>query len=177
MIKRGRFQNVFDLADEIGPWDERLVAPPYADPQVYMSRSAGPQPFFLICAKDTLVMQCSGTADVQLRHVGTRSTRLQIGDILYIPAGTPSRIEPREEAIHLRFKAIDPGLEAVAWFCASCEAEIWRYEFDAGSLPVQQGYVAGCRAFNAEVSHRTCGSCQAVHPQVDITRYDWARAI
>ncbi|MDP4511792.1 cupin domain-containing protein [Nonomuraea turcica] len=175
MIKRARYQNVFDLAHEIGSWDERLVAPPFADPQVYMSRGASPQPFFLICEKDTLVMQCTGTADAELRYASMRNTRLEVGDLLYVPAGTPCRIVPREEAIHLRFKAINPGLEAVAWFCPSCDTEVWRYGFDAGSTPVQQGYMDGCQAFNAEVERRTCASCRAVHPHVDITRIDWAR--
>ncbi|MDP4505298.1 cupin domain-containing protein [Nonomuraea turcica] len=175
MIKRARFQNVFDLAGEIGPWDETLVAPPFADPQVYMSRGSSPQPFFLICEKDTLLMQCTGIADVELRYTNMRHTRLEVGDILYIPAGTPCRIEPQEEAIHLRFKAITPGLEGVAWFCPSCDAEVWRHEFHAGALPVQQGYLDGCRAFNAEVGRRICDSCRTVHPQVDITGYSWAR--
>jgi hypothetical protein len=175
MIKRGRFQNVLDLAQEIGLWDERPVAPPFADPQVYMSRGSGPQPFFLICAKDTIVMQIVGSADVQLRYTGVRQTRMEIGDILYVPAGTPCRIEPSEESVHMRFKAINPGLEGVAWFCPSCDTEIWRHEFDAEAQPVQQGYLDGCQAFNAEPERRTCGACGTVHPTVDLAEYDWAR--
>ena len=174
MIKRGRFQNVFDLAQEVGLWDERPVAPPFADPQVYMSRGSGQQPFFLVCEKDTVVMQIFGTATAELRYTGVRQTRLEMGDILYIPAGTPCRIEPREESIHLRFKAINPGLEGVTWFCSSCDAEVWRYEFDAGAQPVQQGYLDGCEAFNAGLERRTCGTCQTVHPVVDTARYRWA---
>jgi hypothetical protein len=175
MIKRGRYQNVFELALEVGPWDERPVAPPFADPQVYMSRGSGAQPFFLICAKDTVVMQITGSADVQFRYTGLRHTRLEIGDMLYVPAGTPCRIEPREESIHLRYKAINPGLEGAAWFCPSCDAEVWRYEFDAELAPVHQGYLDACRAFNAEPRHRTCGVCQAVLPAIDIAGYRWAQ--
>lgn len=175
MITRGRFQNVFDLALEIGPWDERPVAPSFADPQVCMSRGSSAQPFFLICEKDTVVMQIIGSADVQLRYTGMRHTRLEVGDILYVPAGTPCRIEPREESIHLRYKAINPGLEGVAWFCPSCDAEVRRYEFDAELLPVQLGYLDACRAFNAEPEHRTCGVCQTIHPAIDIEGYRWAQ--
>lgn len=175
MIKRARYQSVFDLAREVGPWDERPVAPSFADPQVHMSRSSGTQPFFLICAKDTVVLQIVGTAGADLRYTGVRHTRLEMGDILYVPAGTPCRLEPYEESIFLRFKATNPGLEGVAWFCPSCDAEVWRYEFDAGSQPVQQGYLDGCEAFNSETERRTCGACETVHPTVDITGYDWAQ--
>src|SRR5258708_29196647 len=76
MIKRGRFQNVFDLAQEVGPWDERPVAPPFADPQAYMSRGSGPQPIFLICEKNTVVMQIVRTAGVELRYTRVRHTPL-----------------------------------------------------------------------------------------------------
>lgn len=175
MIARSRYQNVFELAAEVGPWDERLVAPPFADPQVAMSRGSGPQPFFLICAKDTIVMQAIGTAEVELHYSGLRRTWLEMGDILYVPAGTAVRIEPREESIHLRFKAINPGLEGVAWFCPSCDAELWRHEFDAGLRPAQEGYLDGCTAFNAEAERRTCVRCGTVHPLVDIAEYNWAR--
>ena len=175
MIKRARYQNVFDLAQEVGPWDERPVAPPFADPQVCMSRSRELQPFFLICEKDTIVIQVTGLADVDLRYTGMRQTKLEAGDMLYVPAGTPCRIGPRQESVHLRFKASNPGMEGVAWFCPSCDIEIWRHEFDAGAQPVQLGYLDGCQAFNAQVAHRTCGPCQTVHPEVDIAGYDWAR--
>jgi 3-hydroxyanthranilate 3,4-dioxygenase len=175
MITRGRFQNLFDLANEVGPWDERLVAPPFADPQVSMSHGSGPQPFFLICEKDTIITQYTGEADVELRYSGTRRTRLEIGDMLYVPAGTPSRIEPREDSVHLRIKAVNPGLEGVAWFCVTCDAEVWRYEFDATARPAQEGYLEGCARFNAETARRTCGVCQTVHPPVDVAGYHWAR--
>lgn len=177
MITRGRFQSAFELAQEIGPWDERPVAPPFADPQVYMSRSSGPQPFFLICEKDTIVMQVSGTAKAELRYTGVRHTRLEIGDVLYVPAGTPCRIVPSEECLLFRFKAINPGLEGVAWFCPSCDAEVWRHEFDAGLQPVQQAYLDGCQTFNADQALRTCGACQTVHPPVELTGYRWAEVI
>lgn len=173
MIGRGRFQNLFALAREVGPWEEYPVAPPFADPQVQLSRGAEPQPFFLICEKDTMVIQTTGAAEVELRYSGLRHTRIEIGDMLYIPAGTPSRIVPSEESIHLRFKAINPGLEGVAWFCPSCDTEVWRYEFDAGVQQVQQGYFDGCRQFNADPARRTCGACQTVHPAVDYAGYRW----
>ncbi|QFG21315.1 hypothetical protein [Actinomadura sp. WMMB 499] len=165
MITRGRFQSIFDLAEEIGAWDERPVAPPFADPQVTMSRGSGAQPFFLICSKDTVVIQATGSADAHLRYTGVRHTRMEVGDMVYVPAGVPCRIEPNEESVHLRFKAINPGLEGIAWFCRRCDTEVWRYEFDAEAQPVQQGYLDGCREFNADKSHRTCGGCDTVHPR------------
>jgi hypothetical protein len=173
MIGRTRFQNLFDLAREVGPWQEYPVAPPFADPQVRLSRGTEPQPFFLVCAKDTMVIQSIGAAEVELRYSGVRRTRLEMGDMLYIPAGTPSRIVPLEESIHLRFTAINPGLEGVAWFCPSCDAEVWRYEFDADTHHVQQGYSDGFRQFNADPVRRTCDACQTVHPAVDYAGYGW----
>ena len=177
MIKRGRFQNMFDLADEVGSWDERLVAPPFADPQVAMSHGADPQPFFLVCEKDTLVVQYTGESDVDLRFTGTRQTHMEMGDMLYVPAGTPCRIVPREDSIYARIKAINPGLEGVSWFCPSCDVEVWRYEFDANTEFVQQGYLDGCQQFNADAARRTCRACQAVHAEVDISGFRWAQLI
>lgn len=176
MITRGRFQSLFDLAREVGPWEERPVAPAFADPQVHMSRSSGPQPFFLICAKDTIVIQATGSGHAEFRYTGMRHTRLEMGDIIYVPAGAPCRIEPHEESVYLRFKAINPGLEGVAWFCASCDAEVWRYEFNSELEPAQQGYLDGCREFNADEARRTCGGCGSVHPAVDVSGYRWAEA-
>lgn len=177
MITRGRFQSVFDLAEEIGSWDERPVAPPFADPQVAMSHGSVPQPFFLICSKDTIVIQATGSADAHLRYTGVRHTRMEMGDMIYVPAGVPCRIEPREESLHLRFKAVTPGLEGIAWFCPGCDAEVWRHEFDAERMHVQQGYLDGCREFNADEALRTCGTCQTVHPPVDISAYRWAEVL
>ncbi|WP_286274920.1 cupin domain-containing protein [Mycobacterium antarcticum] len=162
------------MAQEIGEWDERPVSPPFADPQVHLSRSVERQPFFLICEKDTVLMQTTGSGKAELRYSGVRETKLTVGDLLYVPGGTASRIEPHEESIYIRFKPVVPGLEAVAWFCPSCDAELWRYEFDASQEPAQLGYDNGCKAFNADAAARTCGSCQTVHDPVDSMHYRWS---
>lgn len=177
MIERSRFQNVFGTARKIGEWEERAVTPSFADPQIHVSRSTGAQPFFLICEKDTVLVQASGSAHVELRLSGMRHTAMAVGDVLYIPGGTACRVEPLEEAVTLRYKAMAPGLEAVAWFCPSCDGEVWRHEFDAEARPVQAGYLEGCEAFNADPARRTCGTCETALPAVELTPYRWAETV
>jgi 3-hydroxyanthranilate 3,4-dioxygenase len=58
-----------------------------------------------------MVIRSIGAAEVELRYSGVRRTRLEMGDMLYIPAGTPSRIVPLEESIHLREPSPHPGRE------------------------------------------------------------------
>ena len=90
-----------------------------------------------------------------------------------MPAGTASRIRPDEPSIHVRYKALHAGLEAVAWFCSACGAEVHRDEFDTEEELPQDAYWRACNAFNADIDLRRCGSCGAVHDLADLEGIRW----
>ena len=102
-----------------------------------------------------------------------RYHRLEPGDLVYLPAGTASRIRPDEPSIHVRYKALHPGLEAVAWFCSACGSEVHRDEFDTEEELPQDAYWRACNAFNADIDLRRCGSCGTVHDLVDLDGIRW----
>src|SRR5262245_51641583 len=172
-LTRKKLVSVFDAAKQCGPYDELPVLVDGRDPQVHVSRTDRPQPFWLICSADTVLAQVSGNATVDLEHSPVRYHRLEPGDLVYLPAGTASRIRPDDVSIHVRYKALHPGLEAVAWFCASCGREVHRDEFDTEEELPQDAYWRACNAFNANVDLRRCSACGAVHEVVDLSGIRW----
>ena len=172
-LRRKKTFIVFREAEKAGPYDERPMLPDKVQTQVCLSRNDHPQPFFLICAKDTLLAVFSGTGRVEFKHTGVLHFPLVPGDHVYIPAGAPTRVLPQTECVLLRYKAHEPGLEAVAWYCEGCDAELHRHVFDTATTYPQEGYLAGCRAFNADEALRSCEGCGWQHPQIDLAPYRW----
>lgn len=82
--------HTFKAAQEVGNYEDVPVLPADVDPQLYMSRNAVAQPFYLICGKDTVVVQMSGTADMHLKESSVRRFHMAVGDHVYVPAGTPT---------------------------------------------------------------------------------------
>ena len=155
-LTRKKLVQVFDATKECGPYDEMPVLVDGRDPQVHVSRNDRPQPFFLI-ARPT---RCSRR--FRARRRSTSSTRRCVitvwsREISCTCPRAPRRIRPDEPSIHVRYKAEHAGLEAVAWFCPSCGAEVHREEFDAEEELPQDGYWHTCHAFNADVDRRRCG--------------------
>jgi 3-hydroxyanthranilate 3,4-dioxygenase len=163
----------FAAAAEAGPWDERPMLPPGTDPQLHLSRSDRPQPFFLICEKDTVLAQMSGTGRVEYPTGPVRWHTLEPGDFVYVPGGTPHRIVPTTECIQFRFKPDRPGLEGVAWYCPACGAEVHRDEWDTKDEVSQAAWLRFSEAFDADEALRTC-RCGAVHPRLDLSGNRWA---
>lgn len=161
-------------APEAGPYDEFPTFPPGIDPQLCLSRNDRPQPFYLICEHDTVIVQMSGAGRVLFRGGPVNYQTLEPGDFVYVPARTPHRIVPATESVQYRFKAEHPGLEGVSWYCERCGEELWRQVWDTATELPQEGYLRSCRAFNAEAAHRTCKSCGAIHPVLDLSGYRWA---
>jgi len=128
------------------------------DLRACLSRVDSARPFFVICANDTVLNQVAGTGTLQLRLSNVRTHRLEPGDIVYLPAGTPHRYVPATESVQLKYKAAIPGAEAAAWYCRRCETELFRHTFDTSSLPVDEGYAAGVTAFAAGQPH-DCPEC------------------
>jgi hypothetical protein len=172
-VARSRMVDNFGLGEKLGPYDEYPVFIPGIDPQMYLSRNDRPQPFYLICEKDTLLVQMSGSARLQMKHPDVLGFSLSPGDYVYVPAGTPHRLIPESASINQRYKAEQAGLEGVAWYCESCQQELHRVVWDTKEQLCQEGYLAAVEQFNAGADRRTCKACGAVHPTVDTTGFRW----
>jgi hypothetical protein len=170
-VKRRRMFQAFKAAVDAGNYSDLPELPATVDPQVYLSRNSVPQPFYLICGKDTVIAQMSGEAEVHLKHSSVNSYHLGPGDHVYMPAGTPHRVVPFTESVQLRYKAPEAGLEGVSWFCERCGTELARAEWDTKAVVPQRGYLEACQALNADDQLRTC-TCGAVHPRVDLEHFD-----
>jgi hypothetical protein len=170
-VKRRRMFQAFKASGEAGDYTELPMLPAHVDPQVYLSRNSVPQPFFLICAKDTVIAQLSGEAKVQLRDSSVNTFALAPGDNVYVPAGTPHRLVPLTESVQLRYKACKAGLEGVAWFCEECGLELCRAEWDTAAVVSHRAFYDACLAFNDDPQARACRRCGAEHPSVDLDQF------
>ncbi len=174
MIRKKTFMT-FREAENCGPYDERPMLPDNIDPQLHLSRNDRPQPFFLICEKDTLLVQVSGKGRIEFRDTNVLQYSLEPGDFIYVPGGAPHRITPEEVSINYRYKPRQPGLEGVAWYCGECGREIHREIWDTGERLPQEGYIRACRNFNASKEFRACAGCGAAHDRIDLAPYRWER--
>ena len=165
----------FAAAAAAGPYDERPMLPDTLDLQIHLSKNDRPQPFFLICEHDTVLFALSGTGHVEYKDASVLRHAYEVGDHLYVPAGVPHRIVPKTETIQYRYKLPESELEGVAWYCEGCGKELYREVFELASELPQEAYLRIARAFNADAQRRTCQSCGAVHPAIDLAPYRWAQ--
>jgi 3-hydroxyanthranilate 3,4-dioxygenase len=172
-MRRKRQTSIFEDAREAGPYDDFPILPPDMEPQVHLSRNDRPQPFYLICERDTVLAQVSGEAVVAFAEGPVRYFTLEPGDHVYVPAGTPHQVRPRTESVQLRYKAKAPGLEGVAWYCPTCGAEVAREEWDTAEELPQDAYWRISQAFNADPARRQCSRCGTEHPPADLTSNRW----
>ena len=172
-----RRKNNFDTFKEAAArssYDEMPMLELGIDPQLHLSRNSVPQPFFLICEHDTLVAHMAGDARIEFPVGPVRHFDMKVGDFAYIPGGTPHRLVPRTESVHLRYKTEKPGLEAVAWYSEATGQEINRVTWDCAEELPQEAYLRACNAFNAEPKLRTCPATGAVLPPIDLRPFAWA---
>ncbi|KHO21650.1 hypothetical protein [Mycolicibacterium setense] len=174
-MTRRRMLDAYKVGATVGNYADLAVLPLDVDPQITLSRNWIDQPFYQIFAEDTVLAAMSGDTTIRMRMSSVNTLRLEIGDHAYIPAGTPHRIEPREEGILLRYLAGDAGLEAAAWFCETCGDELyrleWQHDHDADPPRV---YATACARFNAETEARMCRCCGTVAPEVDLDALGWS---
>ncbi len=172
-MSRKRAFNTFKEAEGRGPYDEYPVLAADVDPQLHLSRNDRPQPFFLICEKDCVLVQLSGKGRVEFRDSSMLWTAAVPGDFIYIPARTPHRFLPDEPSTQYRYKAIVPGLEGVCWYCPECGKRIGEEIWDTAKELPQEGYLRASTAFNEEPARRRC-ACGFEHPTIDLAPYRWA---
>jgi len=168
----GKPVQTFAAAPAAGNYGEMPVLGVEIDPQLFLSRNDKAQPFFLICQKDSVLVQMSGKGRLEFSEGPSRWFTLDVGDFAYVPGGMPHRYLPESPSVQYRYKARDAGLEAVAWFCPSCAAEVARRTFDTATKLPQEGYAESCEWFNADAKNRTC-KCGAVHPPADVAGMRW----
>src|SRR5581483_2616218 len=99
-LTRKKMVMAFETARDCGPYDELPVLVEDRDPQLHLSRNDRPQPFYLICSRDTLLAQLAGTATLHMEYSPVRYHRLEPGDVAYVPAGTPTRLVPDGESVN-----------------------------------------------------------------------------
>jgi 3-hydroxyanthranilate 3,4-dioxygenase len=173
MIERKRTLDGIKAARDAGNYDEVPVLMADVDPQLYLSRNSVAQPFHLICEKDTLFVQMSGTARLEMHGTNVKWFSLVPGDNVYVPAGTPHRVIPATESIQLRYKARHAGREAAAWYCETCGSELYVKTWESTATLSQAAYWDACDEFNAEISRRTCLACAHIHEPVDLAPFNW----
>jgi len=173
MLVRKPFIDTATEWEEYGSHDERPLLPANIDPQVYASRADRDQPFYLICEKDTMLVQLAGTAAVEFKGSSVNWFPMKPGDFVYVPGRTPHRIIAKEDGVYLRYKAREAGLEGIAWYCKCCESEVFREVWDTATELSQEAYIRLSSIFNADEGCRTCPECKAVHPQVETSGTRW----
>jgi hypothetical protein len=52
-------------------------------------------------------------------------------------------------------------------------AALDRHVFDTARTFAQEGYLAGCNAYNEDPGRRRCSKCGREHPAVDLVGYRW----
>ena len=114
-MNRRRMLHAFNT--EVGEYEDAAALPAETDPQLYLSRNRQPQPFHLICSRDNVLSQLSGAVRVHLKDSSVNWFAMDVGDHVYIPAGTPHRIVPSAEGVTLRFQPLEAGLQGAAWYC------------------------------------------------------------
>jgi len=163
-------------ATKVGAYDEMPMLPDEIQIQVHLSRNDKPQPFHLICAKDTMLVMMSGTGEVRFKGTSVERFAFKPGDCIYVPAGAPHQIVPAGENVAMRYKAQEPGLEGIAWYCEHCDAEIFREVWDTAKSLSQDRYRAITERFAADAGLRTCRACGTVHRAPDPAAFRWSEA-
>jgi 3-hydroxyanthranilate 3,4-dioxygenase len=172
MRRKNRFETYKEAAGR-SSYDEFPMLELGIDPQLHLSRNSVTQPFFLVCEQDCIIAQMSGMARIEFRRSPANYFTLALGDFVYVPGGTPHRIVPQTESIQLRYKASDPGLEAVAWYADNSDEEIARVTWDCAEELPQAAYLRACRAFNADETLRRSRVTGTVLPPIDLAPFRW----
>src|ERR1700689_979925 len=102
-MRKKTFQALREAA-KLGAYAEKPMLPDDKQVQVHLSRNDRPQPFYLICGKDSLLALMSGAATVEFKGTAIDHFALKPGSFVYVPAGAPHRIVPSESSVTLRYK-------------------------------------------------------------------------
>ncbi len=170
--ERRKTLNVFkEAARTWGSYDDFPVAPAGIDPSPHLSRNQVAQPFYLVTARDDVLVTMSGQGEIWFKDPARTVMEIGPGDVVYLPARTPAKIVPHGELLQVRLKGDPPFTEAAAWYCDNCDAFMHRVEFTA-EVP-QRGYWEAVAEYNADARHRTCRACGQVHDRAELGDIAW----
>ena len=62
---------------------------------------------------------------------------------------------------------------SVAWFCETCDAELYRDEYDTASELPQEAAWRACNEFNEKSELRVCPRCGSQHDVLDLKDVRW----
>jgi len=170
---RNQAQNVFDLADAVGAFDEWPLLPEPVDPQVALSRAPVPMPFHLAIDHDTLLVQIKGEATVAFADGPVREMEVAPGDYVYLPAGLPHRVIPRSSSLQLRFSGREAHAERASFRCEGCSAELGSTAWSSASTLRQEGFGGALDAFAEDGAGGPCPGCGTVAPAVGAAAFRW----
>jgi len=171
-MDRRRMLHAFKAAKETGNYEDAAVLPEHLDPQVHLSRNSVPQPFYLVCEHDTIVGQLSGAAHIRLRASSVNAFTMGPGDMVYVPAGTPHRIEPMTPSVQIRYKVRGSEREAAVWTCAHCGGQVARLDWRLTDPP-SAAYAPACQWFNEQFAGTRCPGCGQPVAAVDLQELAW----
>ncbi|KRA24912.1 hypothetical protein ASD65_11090 [Microbacterium sp. Root61] len=164
----------FEAAKEVGNYADVPVMPADVDPQITISRNWVTQPFYIAFEEDTVLALMSGSANVRLRDTNVKYWPVIPGDHVYVPAGTPHRLEPDGESVLIRFIGNDPAYRAAIFACERCDAELdrleWEQDLDVEAVAI---YAEIVRRFNEDLPKRTCPTCGTVADEISLEQLGW----
>lgn len=170
--ERRKTLNVFrEAALTWGSYDDFPVAPPGIDPAPHLSRNQVAQPFYLVTARDEVLVTMSGEGEIRFADRARTVMGVAPGDVVYLPARIPARIVPDGELLQVRLKGNPPFTEAAAWYCDTCDTFMHHVEFTS-AVPQRQ-YWDAVAAYNADPRHRTCSACGQVHDRAELGDIAW----
>ncbi len=165
----------FREAGRLGSYAEYPMLPGSFDPQHHLSNNDVEQPFYLICEKDSVLAQMSGSGRLFFKHSNMKYQDLKTGDWIYIPAGTPTRFVPDAPSVQYRMRARRPGLEAVAFYADDAEGkELFRHTWDADEAISQEEYLKACERFNGSEELRTDPDTGKTLDPIDLSNFAWS---
>ena len=173
-MARRRMLQTFEAAKDVGNYADVPVMPVDVDPQITISRNWERQPFFLAFEEDTVIALMSGSAIVRLRDTNVTYWPVIPGDHVYVPAGTPHRLEPNEESVLIRFIGNDPAYRAAIFACERCGEELhrleWKQDLEVEAVAI---YAEVVQRFNDDETARTCRTCGTVADLISLERLGW----
>jgi 3-hydroxyanthranilate 3,4-dioxygenase len=172
-MERTRETNVFAAGAEARACDEWPLVPAGVEPQVDISRSSVPEPFFNVFDHDTVIVAMVGYGQVDFHGANVLWEPLQPGDFVYVPAGIPARIVPAGELLTLRLTADARAAQGCAWFCEQCGDELFSFTWDAAAVTSQEGFLAATAAYQGEAARRECQRCSTRAPDLDLAGFRW----
>ena len=152
----------------------QLFKPPVANKEVLpesefifmVIRGPNARNDFHIDPGDEIFFQLTGDMTVRCREADGRLRDVPVreGEAMLLPAGTPHcPIRPAGTwGLVIERKRRPDELDALAWFCEGCGAELHRETFACADI--ERELKAIIDRVNASVALRTCAACGAVLP-------------